>query len=59
VLLRQVDPPEKMIEKLRAVKLSQIQALAREIIQLDQLRIALIGPFKTSDLDKYVTKSNS
>ncbi|MCL5017292.1 MAG: insulinase family protein [Patescibacteria group bacterium] len=48
--------PEQVIRKIRSVKVSDVQALAKEIFQNDRLNLAVVGPFKDdSDLKKNLT----
>ena len=40
--------PEQVIKKIKAVKASDIKALAKEIIQNNKLNLAIIGPFQNT-----------
>jgi predicted Zn-dependent peptidase len=46
-LLRdEFDDPAALIEKIQAVTLDQVHALAQKLLKPEQLRLAVIGPFK-------------
>jgi predicted Zn-dependent peptidase len=46
LLTGRVETPEELFAKFNAVTLEEIQGIADKLIQPDQLRLALIGPFK-------------
>lgn len=50
LLLGKIETPEEVLKKYQAVTLEEINALAKEIIRKDQLRFAVIGPFKDQGL---------
>ncbi len=46
LLLNQVETPEELMEKYMAVTLEDVNHIAKEVIKADELRFAIIGPFK-------------
>ncbi len=54
VLMDKIKTPEESLVEIRAVTLNEINELAKELIQLGQMRLAVIGPFKESEFRKYV-----
>lgn len=49
LLIDAVEPPEQLLKKIQAVTAEQMHALAREFIQSDKMRLAVIGPYKGSE----------
>lgn len=49
LLLGEIESPETVLEKVRAVTLDEVHALARRLIVPGALRFALIGPFREQD----------
>ena len=41
-----VDTPEEQLAKLDAVTLDNIQEVAQEVVEFDNMKVAVIGPFK-------------
>jgi predicted Zn-dependent peptidase len=55
LLQNELETPQMVLEKLRAVTLDQLQALGRELIVDGSVRLAVIGPFKDKQLfEKYL-----
>lgn len=46
LLLDEISSPEEVLEEYNKVELDQVQQLLRETIEEDQLRLAVIGPYK-------------
>lgn len=46
LLSNKIEEPEAVLEKVRQVKLEDMQALAAELVKGPELRLAVIGPFK-------------
>jgi len=46
ILKKDILSPKEMIKKIKSVKLSAVNDLAREVFQNKNLNLALIGPFK-------------
>lgn len=46
LLLNRIDTPEEKIKKIMAVKRSDVENLAKEILVKEKINLALIGPFK-------------
>ncbi len=46
LLLNQVETPEELLKKYMAVTLADVEHIAKQVIQPDELRFAIIGPFK-------------
>ena len=49
VLLDKIETPEESLAKVKAVTLDEINQLARDLVQKDQMRLAVVGPFKEGD----------
>ena len=49
--------PEEMETKIKAVTLDQVQALAKQLILPDELRLAVIGPFKKLEVEQALTQA--
>ena len=45
-----LETEQEVIQKLEKVTLEEVNQVAKDIIQEDQIRLALIGPFKEEDL---------
>lgn len=45
LLLNKILSPEEVLRKIKAVTLSQVQAVAKKLILRDQVRFGIIGPF--------------
>lgn len=41
-----IETPDEVLEKIRAVKLVELHQIAQQLIKKEQLRLAIIGPFK-------------
>jgi predicted Zn-dependent peptidase len=54
LLMGKIDEPEEYTRKIRAVTLEQVQAIAEQLIQPDQVRFAVIGPYKEAEKFKKV-----
>lgn len=54
LLQREIDPPDRVIERLKAVTLAEVNQLAQSIIRSGEMRLALIGPFEQTEFEKYV-----
>jgi predicted Zn-dependent peptidase len=50
LLMGKIETPEELFAKFNAVTLEEIQTVAQHLIQPEQLRLALIGPFKKPEL---------
>lgn len=55
LLQREIDPPDKVIERLKAVTLVEVNQLVQSIIKSGEMRLALIGPFEQAEFEKYVS----
>jgi len=54
LLLGEIESPESILEKYRAVQLEDIAALAAEIINSNQTKFAIIGPYtQENDHDRF------
>lgn len=51
LLLEKIMTEQEVIAKIEAVTLDQVQQLATELVKPDQLRLALIGPYKETDIN--------
>lgn len=47
LLNNKVEDPDKVIAKLRAITLEEVNGLVKEIVQSGGLRLAVIGPYKS------------
>ena len=45
---KKIMSPEEIVKKIKAVKASEVQAVAKEIFTNNKLNLAVIGPFKDS-----------
>lgn len=54
LLQREIDPPDRVIERLKAVTLAEVNQLVQAIIKSGEMRLALIGPFEQAEFEKYV-----
>jgi len=45
-----IEEPEAVLAKINAVQLDEVQAVAQELLQEKEMRLALIGPFKKPEL---------
>ncbi len=54
LLLEKIETPEQIIAKVKAVTLAEVQALAEELINMDAIKLALIGPFDDQERFKKV-----
>jgi predicted Zn-dependent peptidase len=55
LLLNEVETPQEVLDKVRAVTLEEVQALARELVVDDAMRLTVIGPFKEqAAFEKYL-----
>ncbi len=54
LLQREIDPPDRVIERLKAVTLAEVNQLVQSIIKSGEMRLALIGPFEQAEFEKYV-----
>jgi predicted Zn-dependent peptidase len=46
-----VETPEEVVKRIEQVSLDQVKSVGEQLIHEDQLRLALIGPFKNEDLE--------
>lgn len=46
LLLRQVETPDELLKRYMAVTLEDVQCIAQQVIQPEQMRFAIIGPFQ-------------
>lgn len=49
LLLGKVETPMEVLKQIRAVTLEQVNSMAKELVQADQVKFALIGPFDQPD----------
>ena len=49
LLLGQVETPQQLLEKFNAVELEDVHAAAEKVIQKDELRFGIIGPFEEKE----------
>ncbi len=54
LLQREIDPPDRVIERLKAVSLDEVNQLAQALLKSGEMRLALIGPFEQTEFAKYV-----
>lgn len=54
LLQREIDPPDRVIERLKAVTLAEVNQLVQAIIKSGEMRLSLIGPFEQAEFEKYV-----
>jgi predicted Zn-dependent peptidase len=59
LLLHNIKSPEEVMKMIRSVSIDQIQELAKELIKDEELRLAMIGPLKQTDFEKYVRINKS
>jgi predicted Zn-dependent peptidase len=52
VLLNKLEDPDQVLKRIQAVTTEQVNQLAAELVRANQLRLAVIGPFK--DQDRFV-----
>src|SRR5690606_37745191 len=45
-----LETPEEVVKRVEAVSLDQVRQVGEQLIQQDELRLALIGPFGEGDL---------
>ncbi|PIR58685.1 MAG: hypothetical protein COU69_04205 [Candidatus Pacebacteria bacterium CG10_big_fil_rev_8_21_14_0_10_56_10] len=48
LLLDEVESPQRLLKKIKAVKLEELNRLAAELLRPEELRLAVIGPFSDS-----------
>lgn len=46
ILLGQVETPEEVMEKIRNVKIEDVKNIAEKVLKQNELRMAVIGPYK-------------
>lgn len=56
LLYGKVETPEEVIGKMRKVTLSEVQQLAKKLIQPGQLRFGLIGDYNTDKIKEIISK---
>lgn len=49
LLLNQIETPEEVLAKIKAISLDEVNTLAQELIQSQLLKLAVIGDFKADD----------
>jgi predicted Zn-dependent peptidase len=49
-----ITTPAQVLEKIQAVTLDQVQAMAQRLIAPGEMRLAMIGPFEQKSFDKFV-----
>lgn len=49
LLLDKIETPEEVIQAIKSVSLAEVHDLAEKLINPDQLRLGVIGPFKESE----------
>lgn len=55
LLLGEIESPEAVMQKFKAVSLDEVTQLAKELIAADKVRLALIGPYQNeSEFNRYV-----
>ncbi|HCC84534.1 MAG TPA: hypothetical protein DEP87_02535 [Candidatus Pacebacteria bacterium] len=58
LLQGKIETPDEALAKVKAVKLVDLHRIAKQLIKPDQLRLAIIGPFKSkSKIAKWVADS--
>lgn len=50
LLTSTIEEPDTVLEKIKAVTLTEVMTVAQDIIQENELRLAVIGPFKKPEL---------
>lgn len=50
LLMNQIESPDEVIEKLRAVTLEDVNRVAKDVIKPGELRFAIIGPYKDKQM---------
>ena len=54
LLQDEIEDPDEVMRHIRAVTIDDIQALASQLLQKDQLRLGVIGPYKQADFEHFV-----
>lgn len=58
ILTGKIITPQELAEKIQAVKVGEIQEIAKEIFKNEKLNLVLIGPFSAEDGDKVRFEKN-
>lgn len=53
-----IETPEHILEKINAVTISEVQAVAAELLLADSLRMAVVGPFKDEARFEHIFESS-
>ncbi len=56
ILTRRVLPVERLIAKIQGVRAGEVRAVANHIFRADKLNLAIIGPYKKSQMFKKILK---
>lgn len=56
ILTQKILTPEEIINKIRKVKAEEIRSVARAIFRNEKLNLAVIGPYKKSDVFKKILR---
>lgn len=54
LLMRRIETPQELIDKIRSLTLDEVQAVVQEVISAKQLRLCLIGAFDASEFKQYI-----
>lgn len=54
VLMRHVETPRELIDKIRSLTLDEVHTVVQEIVDAKQLRLCLIGAFDASEFKQYI-----
>ncbi|MFH2018795.1 MAG: hypothetical protein ABII98_02270, partial [bacterium] len=50
--LNKIETPDQMVNKIKKVTAKQVQAVAKQLFDFDQMRVAAIGPLKKENILK-------
>ena len=56
ILTKKILTPEKIVDKIKAVKAEEIRSVARSIFRNEKLNFAVVGPYKSSNTFKKILK---
>jgi len=56
LLHNEIESPDSVVKKLRAVTIEDIQALVKKLVKPGELRFGLIGEFDQDKIKKIISK---
>jgi predicted Zn-dependent peptidase len=59
LLMGDIDSPEATLEKIKAVTLEQVTEIAQALVKEEELRLAVIGPFKNSEMFEKIVRTTA